>query len=252
MGYLRVRNWDRYQHYSDSGPVAWVKLYVKILDDTLVRTLDERTQSHLFKIFALAGRRANVLPDDPVAIGALIDAQSPVNIELLSHWLEEGDGKPHEKSRRQSRLPSKYSTTLSSLNGKEKSTEKRKPADPLLGEKKQWAIDEWNKVAEDRGWPCVSKIPEGNTGELLDARVRDDWWVRNYPEALKIVWGLQWPDKQKPGKKKGLRFVAMLRGDSVRAIVDGEWNDDVPEFREGGSRDFTEDEAELLLAEVLK
>lgn len=252
MGFLRVRNWDRYQHYADDKPVTWVKLHVKILDDSLVHSLDEVSQSHLFKIFALAGRRSNVLPDDPVRLGALIEAKSPVNIDVLSHWLEPSDGQPQIKSRRQSRLPSKYSTSTT-LKEKGKSAEKGKQEpDLLLGEKKQWVVDEWNKVADDRGWPRASRIPQGAVGDLLDARVRDEWWVQNFPAALTKVWSLQWPDKQKDGKKKGLRLVVMLRGDSVRAIVDGEWDDAPDEIREGGSRDFTEDEAEKLLAEVLK
>lgn len=252
MGFLRIRNWDRYQHYADDKPVTWVKLHIKILDDALVRTLDESTQCHLFKLIALAGRRSNVLPADPVILGALIDAQSPLNIDALSHWLEESDGQPQIKSRRESRLPSKYSTSTN-LKGKGKSTEEGKPADrdPLIGQKKQWAVDEWNKVASDRGWTKVSRIPTGANGDLLDARVRDDWWLANYPAALTIVWNLQWPDKPKKGKK-GLKFSALLRGDAVRAIVDGEWDDATEDVREGGSRDIAEDEAEKILKEALK
>lgn len=119
-----------------------------------------------------------------------------------------------------------------------------------LQERRLWAVAEWNKVASDRGWSSVSKVPEGETGELLTARVKDDWWITNYPKALEIVWGLKWPDVPKPGKKKGMRFVAMLRGDSVRAIVDGEWADEEEQRTEGGS--WAMDESEQFLAEAIK
>ncbi len=133
------------------------------------------------------------------------------------------------------------------------STEKggRSDRDPLLHEKKQWACDQWNKMATDRGWPKVSKIPAGATGDLLTARCKEDWWVEHYPDAIAKLWTLRWPDDPKRMKdgKKGLRFVAMLRQDAVRAVIDGEWNDapQEQERKEGGSWALTEAEAEALM-----
>lgn len=243
--FLRVRNWDKYQHYSEEKSVAWVKLHVKILDDPLVRSLDEVSQCHLFKIFALAGRRLNVLPGDPVCLGALIDAKSPVNIDVLHHWLEPSDGQPHIKSRRQSRPPSIYSNTLKDLKKKEGSAEGRK-VNPRLTEDKEWVVENWNVLADKRGWPKCSRIPQGQTGEMLDARCKDEWWLDNYLQALSKLMVLKWPDA---GAKKGLRISAMLRPDAVRAIIDGEWDDKPEERREGGSWALTEEEADLIMSQ---
>lgn len=256
MEFIKVRNWNKYQHYQDdSRSVVWIKLYIKMLDDPLANALPENAQSHLFKLFLLAGRKGNKLPKSAEALGYLIEAQTHVDIELLSHWFEPWKEEAAADAISNDSIPSNTSTS-SSLNVKGKSAEKGKPEkpDPLLHDRKQWAVDAWNKVASDRGWPKVSKIPSGEVGDLLTARVKDSWWVDNYPKALEVVWGLQWPDKPKSGKK-GLRFVALLRGDSVRAIIDGEWADaEKPEGerREGGSWEVDEDEAEKILAGVLK
>lgn len=223
MGYLRVRNWDKFQHYNDDKPVTWVKLHIKILDDPLVRSLDEASQSHLFKLFALAGRRANVLPDNPVALGALIDAKTPVNIESLAHWLEESDGTPQIKSRRESRLSSNNSVALNtlvpkpSLDRRGAGKQKKEPSvDPLLVQPAQVVAD-WNEVASKRGWPQCSKVPGGANGESLFARCREKHFADNYKQAIEKLAAMTWPDSMK--------LSVVTRGDTVRAIIDGEWDD---------------------------
>lgn len=119
MSHLRIRNWPKYQHYTDPKKgVAWVKLYVKILDDLEFLSLPESQQATLLKTFCLAGRRGNVLPADPMQLGALIGAQTPVDLELLAPWIEDSDGTPfvHSRvdSRENSRVPSKDSYSSSS------------------------------------------------------------------------------------------------------------------------------------------
>ena len=63
---LRVRNWDKFQHYKDkSGSVPWIKSYASILSDYDFLDLPEVDQGRLMKLWLLAARTGNRIPYDP-------------------------------------------------------------------------------------------------------------------------------------------------------------------------------------------
>lgn len=64
MPILRVRNWEKFQHYHDRRP-PWIKLYVHLLDDLDFDRLSEAAQNALFRIWMLAARVGHPLPHDP-------------------------------------------------------------------------------------------------------------------------------------------------------------------------------------------
>jgi hypothetical protein len=82
MKYLRVRNFDKFQHYSKRNP-PWIKFYASLLDDDDLERLPEIAQLHLFKMWLLASRKQNAIPVDSTWIAKKIGATSPVDIELL-------------------------------------------------------------------------------------------------------------------------------------------------------------------------
>lgn len=62
---LGVKNWKRFQHYGDR-PMAWLKLYVSLLDDYVFERLSERAQLALIKVWLLASRdQGRILFDLP-------------------------------------------------------------------------------------------------------------------------------------------------------------------------------------------
>lgn len=65
-GYLRVRNWEKFQHYKDRRP-PWIKFYVELLDDEAHRLTDKQF-GQLAKLFLLAARTDNAILNDPVII----------------------------------------------------------------------------------------------------------------------------------------------------------------------------------------
>lgn len=76
MGMLRIKNWTKYQHYSDRCP-PWIKLHAMILDDPDWRSLSDAGKAHLVSIWLLASRIHEVVgvdaevPDDPSYLSAL-------------------------------------------------------------------------------------------------------------------------------------------------------------------------------------
>ena len=82
MGFLRVKNFERFQHYKDRRP-PWIKLYIELLDDYNLARLPDATKAHLFAIWLLASRYENQIPNDPEWISRCINATERVNIDLL-------------------------------------------------------------------------------------------------------------------------------------------------------------------------
>ena len=82
MGYLRVKNWEQFQQYKDRDP-KWIKLHRDVLCDYEIDALDEAGQLHLFKIWLLASKTDNQIPNDPSWIARQIGAKSKVNIKQL-------------------------------------------------------------------------------------------------------------------------------------------------------------------------
>lgn len=69
--YLRVRNWEKFQHYKDRRPL-WIKSYVEILDDYDIINLPPATQLVYFKVLLVAARLENKLPNDPKYVASLM------------------------------------------------------------------------------------------------------------------------------------------------------------------------------------
>ena len=105
MSYLRVRNWERYQHYKDRKP-PWIKFYVEMLDEE-AHALTDRQFGQLTKLFLLAARRDNAIPNDPAVIAQMIG--TPVEeLELDALLKKRYLVTSRTKRRRQTQWPSRY------------------------------------------------------------------------------------------------------------------------------------------------
>jgi len=81
--YLRVRNWERFQHYRDRMP-PWIKFHNSVLEDEAIATLPDTAKAHLVGIWLLASRLGNRIPNSPAFVGARINATEAVNLKLLT------------------------------------------------------------------------------------------------------------------------------------------------------------------------
>lgn len=87
---LSVRNWAEHQHYKDRSPL-WIKVYGALLDDVAFLALPEPAQAQLVKLWLLASRRGNIIPDTPAMLRGLIGVKGKLYTDLLiaGNWLEE-------------------------------------------------------------------------------------------------------------------------------------------------------------------
>lgn len=63
MEYLMIRNWGKYQHYSNRNP-PWIKLHNSLLDDYEYGCLQDDSKILLLSLFLLASRTDNRIPYD--------------------------------------------------------------------------------------------------------------------------------------------------------------------------------------------
>lgn len=80
--HIRVRNWDRFQHYKDRNP-PWIKLHTCLLEDDDFEVLHSAAKAHLMLIWLLASRRDNVLPISPEWIAKKISEPEVDLAELV-------------------------------------------------------------------------------------------------------------------------------------------------------------------------
>lgn len=80
--YLRVRNFEQFQHYKERNPI-WIKLYCSLLDDYEFAQLPDETKFHAVGLMLLASRLNNKFPDDERWLRAKINAGTEINLEKL-------------------------------------------------------------------------------------------------------------------------------------------------------------------------
>jgi hypothetical protein len=80
--YLRVRNFEQFQHYKERNPI-WIKLYCSLLDDYEFAQLPDQTKFHAVGLMLLASRLNNKFPEDERWLRAKINAETEINLEKL-------------------------------------------------------------------------------------------------------------------------------------------------------------------------
>lgn len=87
--HLAIRNWAKFQHYKDRGPV-WIKLYTELLDSPAWLALSDVARAQIVGLWMLAAKRENVLPTKAATLRALIGSGAPMRLpELLDGgWIE--------------------------------------------------------------------------------------------------------------------------------------------------------------------
>lgn len=90
MRYLRIRNFEKYQHYKDRRP-PWIKLYRDLWNDPEFFVLTETERYFLISFFIVASQNDNRIPDDQAWFKREMATSKRVPVERLmeKHWLEE-------------------------------------------------------------------------------------------------------------------------------------------------------------------
>lgn len=79
---LRVKNWEKHQHYKNRNP-TWIKLHASILNDYELTSCTDRTQLHLIKIWILASKLNGFIPYDGAWVAQQIGSKRSVDLDLM-------------------------------------------------------------------------------------------------------------------------------------------------------------------------
>ncbi len=83
MKYLRVKNWDRFQHYKNRRPL-WIKLYVDLLDDYEFARLPDEAKWHLVGIYLIASRNERgIFQNDAKWVAVQLQTSTEVDLKRL-------------------------------------------------------------------------------------------------------------------------------------------------------------------------
>jgi hypothetical protein len=82
MKYLRVKNWQDFQHYKDRCP-PWIKLHRDLLRDYEFNCLQDASKLHLILIWLLASQLENKIPADPEFIKNQTGIKGKINLKEL-------------------------------------------------------------------------------------------------------------------------------------------------------------------------
>lgn len=80
MNYLRVKNWEEFQHYKDRNP-PWIKLHRTLLDDYEFSRLQDASKAHLILIWLFASQRDGLVPDDPKFLKMKLGLEKEPNLK---------------------------------------------------------------------------------------------------------------------------------------------------------------------------
>jgi hypothetical protein len=87
--YLRVKNWERFQHYKDRTP-PWIKYHVTLLDDRDMLSLPYATQLVYDRLLLWAARTDNNIDHDPIWLGQKFNIEPLVVQEAIENLLTAG------------------------------------------------------------------------------------------------------------------------------------------------------------------
>ena len=82
MDYLKVKNWDEFQHYKNRTP-PWIKLHRDLLRDYDFTCLQDASKLHLVLLWLLASQLDNKIPTDPKWITKQLGLSKTVNLKPL-------------------------------------------------------------------------------------------------------------------------------------------------------------------------
>lgn len=97
--YLKVPNWEEFQHYKDRTP-PWIKLHRSILTDYKFICLQDASKLHLVMLWLYASQHNNEIPCDSAFLTRVLQLQTEVDLTVLidnGFLVEQSASKPQAK-----------------------------------------------------------------------------------------------------------------------------------------------------------
>lgn len=245
MEYISIKNWERYQHFTDGRPVKWVKVYTDLLEkydregkENAWRGLSDKAVRLCIALWLLRAKFKNI-PND----SAWIEAQTGVapkfaiNELVLAGFVSLGAKETEtDQSRNESGTnPVRDCDESGALDLRDRDRERDREreeekenrngscteAAPSVAARLQTLVDDWNEIAEANGISKVLHI--GARSKAAKERLSVAWWRDNYRAALEAIPASDFLMGRCEGKSWRADFEFFIRPDSVAKILEGKY-----------------------------
>lgn len=164
-GFLRVRNWERFQHYKNRRP-PWIKYHVEALDDHELTSLDFRARLVYALLLLVAARTDNNIPSDPEYIGRQI-TMDPVDVAIaVKELVDAGFLKETVRKRSASKaLAARKQTAMPETEKNKKEPRAQTSAEEPKPDVRAWAP---GRIAADPGSAILREIGNGSIADIVD------------------------------------------------------------------------------------
>jgi hypothetical protein len=90
---VRIRNWNKFQHFNDKRRTIWIKLYCDLLNNLEWHELDPKLSKFLINLWLLAAEKNGELPSIPAIAFRLRMQEKDIESMIckLNDWLEQDD-----------------------------------------------------------------------------------------------------------------------------------------------------------------
>lgn len=151
MKYLRVNNWESFQHYKDRNP-PWIKLHRDLLRDYEFNCLQDASKLQLMLIWLLASQMDNKIPADVVFIKSQLGIKGEVCLKELINkgFLVDDSGMLADC--KQSAIVETETEAYSEEKEKERKKTKAKKNPPLNPPRGKCDIPDWINPNDWNDW----------------------------------------------------------------------------------------------------
>ncbi len=231
MQYLRVKNWDEFQHYKDRSP-PWIKLHRDLLRDYNFTRLQDASKLHLMLIWLLASQMDNKIPADADFIRNQLNVKGDVDFKPL---IEQGfliDDSNTLAGRKQLAIVETETETETELpkGSSSRKVGKRLPDNWLVSE------DLLKSIMEKEGFTDEQVVNE-------EYSFRNYWFAESGAKARKRDWDRAfrtWCGQPYCASRKGLSGTVRSGGGSQGAVQLAEAGADAARRRKAVGKDASD------------
>lgn len=182
MEYLKVKNWEEFQHYKYRTP-PWIKLHRALLDDYEFARLQDASKAHLMLIWLFASQKSGIIPNDPGFLKKKLGLEKEPNLNL---FIDHGLLLP-EQDASNAIADSKQSAPLVEKSREEKSrAEVLAPSGAFLRFWTSWPKHQ-RKQSQGKCWSLWRQKDFDQIAQVIlthvDALKASDDWLRGFVPA---------------------------------------------------------------------
>lgn len=243
MKYIRVVNWEKFQHYKHRNP-PWIRLYNSLLEKPEFELMPDASKFHFIAITLLASQCDNEMPLDLKWLERKMFSSEPISIEtlvnsgfievyenastMLADCMHDASGKPlYSDIDLIPKTKNRVQREFASMALAPDNNDNTEPEDMRILNKE--FNEKWNEFAKDVNGRQMKSFTQSRK-DSFKAKLNDPFWRDNWRESLVKARRSPFVRGEKEGTNGHPRFKANIdwffRKDTVAKIMEGAYAED--------------------------